>query len=93
VQEAALTFWETWRQKGDESHSFVTTRNAALQSLARHKNPNALLGSTGPQWIGAFFWTWLAEGCQEPGILSVNPGFYSACASNCSPIICSTRCR
>jgi len=41
-QEAALTFWETWRQKGDESYSFVAARNAALQSLVRHKNPFAL---------------------------------------------------
>jgi hypothetical protein len=41
-QEAALTFWETWCQKGDESYSFVAARNAALQSLVRHKNPFAL---------------------------------------------------
>jgi DNA-binding CsgD family transcriptional regulator len=41
-QEAALTFWETWSQKGDESYSFVAARNSALQSLVRHKNPYAL---------------------------------------------------
>jgi DNA-directed RNA polymerase specialized sigma24 family protein len=41
-QEAALTFWETWCQKADESYSFVAARNAALQSLVRHKNPFAL---------------------------------------------------
>jgi hypothetical protein len=41
-QEAAFTFWDTWRQKGDERYSFVAARNAALESMVRHKNPYAL---------------------------------------------------
>jgi DNA-directed RNA polymerase specialized sigma24 family protein len=41
-QEAALTFWQTWCQKGDERYSFVAARNAALELMVRHKNPYAL---------------------------------------------------
>jgi DNA-directed RNA polymerase specialized sigma24 family protein len=41
-QEAVLTFWQTWCQKGDERYSFVAARNAALESMVRHKNPYAL---------------------------------------------------
>jgi DNA-binding CsgD family transcriptional regulator len=41
-QEAAFAFWETWCQKGDERYSFVAARNAALESMVRHKNPFAL---------------------------------------------------
>jgi hypothetical protein len=41
-QEAVLTFWETYCQKGDERYSFVAARNAVLQSLVRNKNPRAL---------------------------------------------------
>jgi DNA-directed RNA polymerase specialized sigma24 family protein len=41
-QEAALTFWQTYERKGDESYSFVAARNAVIQSLVRDKNPYAL---------------------------------------------------
>jgi hypothetical protein len=41
-QEAALTFWQTWCQKGDVAYSFVAARNAALELMVRHKNPYAL---------------------------------------------------
>jgi hypothetical protein len=41
-QEPVLTFWETWCQKADERYSFVAARNAALESMVRHKNPFAL---------------------------------------------------
>jgi DNA-directed RNA polymerase specialized sigma24 family protein len=41
-QEAILTFWETYCQKGDERYSFIAARNAVLQSLVRNKNPYAL---------------------------------------------------
>jgi DNA-directed RNA polymerase specialized sigma24 family protein len=41
-QEAALTFWQTWGQKGDMAYSFVSARNAALEMMVRHKNPYAL---------------------------------------------------
>jgi DNA-binding CsgD family transcriptional regulator len=41
-QEAAVTFWDAYRRKGNERYAFVAARNAALQSLMRHKNPYAL---------------------------------------------------
>jgi DNA-binding CsgD family transcriptional regulator len=55
-QEAVLTFWETWRRKGDERYSFVAARNAALESMVRHKNPYALsldvpLEDGGSAWL------------------------------------------
>ena len=41
-QEADLTFWQTWCQKGDVAYSFVVARNAALELMVRHKNPYTL---------------------------------------------------
>ena len=41
-QEAVLTFWDTYRREGNERYAFVAARNAALDSLVRHKNPYAL---------------------------------------------------
>ncbi len=41
-QEAVLTFWDTYRAKGDERYAFVAARNAVLESLVRHKNPYAV---------------------------------------------------
>jgi len=41
-QEAVLTFWDTYRRENNERYAFVAARNAALDSLVRHKNPYAL---------------------------------------------------